>query len=200
MLRGAQGIIERAATQGSALGELLRERLGENSIVGDIRGRGMFCASLQHQPSFLLLSCVFKGTATDSTGARVAGGVLAGGVELVKDRKTKEPFAAELGVTARIVKAAFSRGMMLVGGSPGCVRFHCHLDFLIAAALAPATSSPSSPSSLSCSFAARAPILPSAAAAAAAAAAALLFEDAKLNSHLIHLIHLTVNDNGCARA
>ena len=58
VLRGAQGIIERAATQGSALGELLRERLGENSIVGDIRGRGMFCASLQRQPSFLLLSII----------------------------------------------------------------------------------------------------------------------------------------------
>jgi adenosylmethionine-8-amino-7-oxononanoate aminotransferase len=51
----------------------------------------------------------------------IAGGKgLLLGIELVKERKTKEPFAAKLGLSAWVVKEALAEGMNLLPGSGGC--------------------------------------------------------------------------------
>ena len=42
------------------------------------------------------------------------------GIELVADKQTRAPYPASAAVTAKVVSAAFDRGLLVVGGSPGC--------------------------------------------------------------------------------
>ncbi|KAL7272371.1 hypothetical protein RUND412_004831 [Rhizina undulata] len=65
--------------QGSLLGTLLKAHLSPLSIVGDVRGRGLFW-----------------------------------GIEFVKNKDTKESFALEKRVAARVVKHAMQRGLNLL--------------------------------------------------------------------------------------
>ena len=46
------------------------------------------------------------------------------GVEFVRNKKTKEPFPAEFGFCAKLVKYCFERGLMVSGGVPGTVDGH----------------------------------------------------------------------------
>ena len=43
------------------------------------------------------------------------------GIEFVADRDTKEPFPADARITEQIVTKAFEKGLVLIGGFPGCV-------------------------------------------------------------------------------
>ena len=42
------------------------------------------------------------------------------GIELVRDRETKAPFPAEVALTQRIVERALNKGLVVIGGMPGC--------------------------------------------------------------------------------
>ena len=42
------------------------------------------------------------------------------GIEFVSDCQTREPFPASVGLTQRIVDRAYEKGLILIGGMPGC--------------------------------------------------------------------------------
>ncbi|MBC8267175.1 MAG: aspartate aminotransferase family protein [Rhodospirillaceae bacterium] len=72
-----RNLLEAVNTQGGVLADALVERFGNQSYVGDIRGRGLFR-----------------------------------GIELVRDRATKEPFDPALKLAARIKAEAFALGLV----------------------------------------------------------------------------------------
>ena len=84
-----RNLLEAVNTQGEVLADALVERFGNQSYVGDIRGRGLFR-----------------------------------GIELVRDRATKEPFDPDLKLAARIKAEAFARGLVCYpdGGTADGVR------------------------------------------------------------------------------
>lgn len=75
-------LVERAAAMGEKLGARLREVLGAEPMVGEIRGCGLFW-----------------------------------GVELVQDRKTREPFPALAHMVNRVLGAAMRRGLFFYPSS-----------------------------------------------------------------------------------
>ncbi len=84
-----RNLLEAVNTQGEVLADALVERFGNQSYVGDIRGRGLFR-----------------------------------GIELARDRATKEPFDPDLKLAARIKAEAFARGLVCYpdGGTADGVR------------------------------------------------------------------------------
>jgi adenosylmethionine-8-amino-7-oxononanoate aminotransferase len=75
-------LVERSENLGAYLHQKAKDTLAKNTIVGDIRGRG------------LLL-----------------------GIELVKDKKTKEPFEPSVGIEAQIHQKAIQKGCLIYTGN-----------------------------------------------------------------------------------
>jgi 4-aminobutyrate aminotransferase len=112
------GLIDNAARMGERLMSMLRDRLGEHPVVGDIRGLGLMI-----------------------------------GVEVVKDRESREP---DPELRERILEQAFRRGLLLLGCGKSTVRLapplvideedtRIAVDLLAAAVEAAATEEVSAP-------------------------------------------------------
>ncbi len=84
-----RGLVDRSKMQGEKLQEVLEQKFGQHSNIGDIRGRGLFR-----------------------------------GLEIVADRDSKEPFAPDLKINAKVKKAAFEAGLICypMGGTIDGVR------------------------------------------------------------------------------
>ncbi len=78
----AESLVAASATKGDRLLALLHERLDENPVVGDVRGRGLLV-----------------------------------GVELIRDRDTREPWPRVARLAEAVVRTARERGLLLYSGT-----------------------------------------------------------------------------------
>lgn len=90
------------AAADAALAYLLDNRLVEKSLTDG-------AAFLKQLETLLDLDCI----------GEVRGIGMLMGIELVKNKKTKEPFAPEANVAGKIVRKCFEKGVMITGGIAG---------------------------------------------------------------------------------